>query len=154
MGTRCLSDCPPLLARLNWYGAYDFTQAPCFLGPEGGCNQANTVKCLQQLAEWLGPLATLVLIIWDGAPWHKARLVQEPAAAIGLCLQPLPAYSPDLNRLRAEVTHHHCHLTLRTLFDACQSFIQRMNAVPDPLLACLWPKFELDPDFEKLLRSN
>jgi transposase len=157
---RC-SDCPPLSARLNWYGAYDFTQAQCFLWQEGSCNQANTVKFLQQLVKWLGPLATPVLIIWDGAPWHKATLVQEAAAALGCCLQPLPAYSPDLNPieglwkwLRAEVTHNHCHPTLHDLFEACQSFIQRINAAPEQLLARLWPKFELDPDFEKLLLSN
>jgi transposase len=156
-----LSDCPPLSDRLNWYGAYDFVQAQCFIWNEGSCNQANTVQFLHQLAEWLGPLSIPVLIIWDGAPWHKATLVQAAAADLGFILQPLPAYSPDLNPieglwkwLREDVTQNHCHLTMRQLFDACKAFIERINAAPEQLLSRLWPKFELDPEFEKLLVSN
>jgi transposase len=156
-----LSDCPPLSARLNWYGAYDFSQAQCFIWNEGSCNQANTIKFLHRLAEWLGPLTIPVLLIWDGAPWHKAKAVQTAAAELGFILRPLPGYSPDLNPIeglwkwmREDVTQNHCHLTLRELFEACQSFIERINAAPEQLLARLWPKFELDPEFEKLLVSN
>jgi transposase len=156
-----LSDCPPLSDRINWFGAYDFSQAQGFIWNEGNCNQANTIQFLHRLAEWLGPLTTPVLIIWDGAPWHKAKAVQEAAAELGFSLRPLPGYSPDLNPIeglwkwmREEVTHNHCYLTLRELFDACKAFIERINAAPDQLLARLWPKFELDPDFEKLLVSN
>jgi hypothetical protein len=128
---------------------------------EGNCNQAHTIQFLPRLAAWLGPLDDPVLLLWDGAPWHKAKAVQEAAAELGFILRPLPGYSPDLNPieglwqwLREEVTHHHCYLTLCELFDACKAFIDRINADPDQLLARLWPKFELDLDFEKLLLSN
>jgi transposase len=156
-----LSDCPPLADRINWYGAYDFSRAQCFIWQEGACNQENTIQFLHHLAEWVGPLSASVLIIWDGAPWHKAKQVQEAAAELGFTLQPLPGYSPDLNPIeglwkwmREEVTRNHCHLTMRELFDACKAFIDRINAAPDQLLTRLWPKFELDPAFEKLLVSN
>ena len=40
------------------------------------------------------------------------------------------------------------------LADACLEFINNINLEPDLLLKRLWSKFELDPDFEKLLVSN
>jgi hypothetical protein len=123
------------------------------------------VKFLHQLADWLGPADTPVILIWDGAPWHQAKSVQAAVADLGFTLQPLPGYSPDLNprpegtrglwaRLREEVTQHHCHATIQQLFDACQAFIQRINANPQQVISRLWPKFELDPDYEKFLVSS
>lgn len=156
-----VSDCPRLAERINCYGAYDFSQGQCFIWHDGGCNQENTVKFLYQLADWLGPDATPVILIWDGAPWHQAKSVQEAVADLGFTLKPLPGYSPDLNPierlwkwLREEVTQHHCHASLRELFDACQAFIQRINANPQQVISRLWPKFHLDPDYEKFLVSS
>jgi transposase len=101
-----------------------------------------------------------VIIIWDGAPWHRAHLVRDTAAELGFTLLPLPAYSPDLNPIeglwkwmREEVTRNHCYHTMRELFDACKAFIARINTDPQAIISRLWPKFELDPEFEKLLVS-
>ncbi|GIV76109.1 MAG: hypothetical protein KatS3mg050_0503 [Litorilinea sp.] len=81
--------------------------------------------------------------------------MQAAAAAPGFTLIPLPAYSPDLNPiegfwkwLREEVTRTFCHDSMRQLFEACKAFINRINACPDALLSRLWPRFELDPEFE------
>jgi hypothetical protein len=41
------------------------------------------------------------------------------------------------------------------LVAACQAFIRRINLDPLALVDRLWPKFELDPEFEaKLLVSS
>ena len=43
-----------------------------------------------------------VLVIWDGAPIHHGKAVQAflaSGAARRLHLEPLPAYSPELNRI-------------------------------------------------------
>lgn len=156
-----LSDCPPLSDRINWYGAYDFSRGRTFLWQDGGCTSEKTIQFLQQLARWLGPLALPVVIIWDGAPWHRAQVVQQAAAALGFTLVPLPGYSPDLNPIeglwkwmRAEVTQNHCYPSLAALFAACQDFLARINANPLQLISRLWPKFDLDPNVEKLLISN
>jgi hypothetical protein len=160
-----LSDCPPLSDRINWYGAYDFSRGRCLIwGPEGSpgaCNAAHTAHFLTQLVPWLADAALPVVIIWDGAPWHRSQDVQDAAASLGFTLLPLPGYSPDLNPIeglwkwmRQEVTQHHCHATMRALFDACQAFVDRINADPEQIVARLWPIFELDPDYEKLLVSN
>ena len=156
-----LSECAPLSHRINWYGAYDFAQGQCFIWNEGNCNKEHTVQFLDRLLTWLGQVSVPVIIIWDGAPWHRAKIVQAAAADLGFTLIPLPGYSPDLNPIeglwkwmREDVTQNYCHATMRQLFDECKAFIERINAHPENLVSRLWPKFELDPDFEELLVSN
>ena len=87
--------------------------------------------------------------------------MQEAAAALGLTFLPLPGYSPDLNPIeglwkwmREEVTQNHCYATMCELFAACKAFIDRLNAEPQKTSDRLWPRFELDPEFEKLLVSK
>lgn len=156
-----LSDCPPLSDRIDWYGAYDFSQGQCFIWNEGNCNGDNTVKFLHHLAQWLGVVTCPVVIIWDGAPCHRALIARAAAAELGFTLLPLPGYSPDLNPIeglwkwmREDVTRNHCYATMRDLFDACKAFIDRINDDPDQLISRLWPKLELNPEFEKLLVSK
>lgn len=156
-----LSDCPPLKDRIDWYGAYDFSNGQCFIWNEHGCNGENTVKFLNHLVAWLGPATCPTVIIWDGAPCHKAKLVQDAAAALGFAFLPLPGYSPDLNPIeglwkwmREDVTQNHCYATMRELFDACKAFVDRINTNPLQIISRLWPKFELDPAFEELLVSK
>lgn len=156
-----MSDCPPLRDRIDWYGAYDFSRGQCFIWNEGRCNGENSIKFLHHLAQWLGSFSGLTVIVWDGAPCHRAKIVQAAAAELGFTLIPLPGYSPDLNPIeglwkwmREDVTRNHCYTTMRDLFDTCKAFIERINADPDKLIRRLWPKLELDPDFEKLLISK
>ena len=95
----------------------------------------------------------------------KASGFQEAAATLGFTSRPLPAYSPDLNPrpmgtrglwkwMRREVTQLHSYDTLNALFEACMTFIDRINADSLRIIARLWPKFELDQTYEKLLVST
>lgn len=156
-----LSQCPPLADRINWYGAYNFTDGQCLIWNEGNCNKEHTAAFLERIAEWLGETKRRVVIIWDNAPWHKATIAQHKAEALGFALIALPGYSPDLNPieglwkwLREDVTQHHCYKTMSDLFLACKAFIERINLQPDAIIRRLWPKFDLDPDYEKLLVSS
>jgi hypothetical protein len=156
-----LRACPRLADRINGYGAYDFTDGHCFICNEGACNGEHTVQCLPHRHAWLGDSDLPVVILWDGAPCHRAQIVQNAAADLGFTLVPLPGYRPDLTPMeglwqwmREEVTQQHCDPTMRALFDACKDFIDRINLDPEHVIARLWPKFDLDPDFEKLLFSN
>lgn len=155
------SACASLAERLNWYGVYNFSAGGCFLWQDGPCNAATTVRFLQEVADWLGAGTQRVLLIWDGAPWHRTRAVRQMAQHLGFELLPLPAYSPDLNPieglwkwLREELTQHFAHASLPDLEDACLAFIARINRSPSDLIDRLWPRFELDPDHEKFLLSN
>lgn len=155
-----LSDCAPLSDRINWYGAYDFSKGQCFIWNEGACNGEHTVQFLEKLAVWLGDSDMPTTIIWDGAPWHRNKTVQQKATELKLTLQRLPGYSPDLNPIeglwkwmREDVTQQYCYHTMRELFDACKAFIDRINQDADAVVKRLWAKFELDPEYEKLLIS-
>jgi len=152
---------PALAKRINWYGAYDFTAGRTLIWHEGKCNGKNTIQFLQRLATWLNESERQVVIIWDGASYHRSKIVQAEAQRLGFQILPLPGYSPDLNPIeglwkwmREEVTRNHCHPTMRQLFLDCKAFIDSVNLDPEQILKRLWPKFDLDPDFEKLLFSN
>ena len=156
-----LSGCASLAERINWYGAYDFSLGQCFIWNEGACNQDHTIEFLHHVATWIGDEPGEVVLIWDGAPWHKAKRVQAAALELGFTVVALPSYSPDLNPIedlwkwmREEVTRNFCHASMRHLFDACKAFIDRINVDPQRLVSRLWPRFELDPEFEKFLVSK
>jgi len=152
---------PPLSARINWYGAYDFSYGRCFIWHEGNCNGDNTIRFLKRLCAWLNAAKRQIVIIWDGAPWHRSKKVLTAAQQLGLDIVQLPGYSPDLNPIeglwkwmREDVSQHHCHASVRDLFLDCIAFIQRINLDPEQIISRLWPKFDLDPNYEKLLVSN
>jgi transposase len=155
------SSSPGLAARLNCFGAYNFTDGTCFLWEDGNCNGDTTLHFLQQLSLWLGKTDRQVILIWDGASYHRSQQVRTCAAQLGLQLLPLPAYSPDLNPieglwkwLREVVTQHYCHTSLAELRHDCFAFIDDINLDPFQIIARLWPRFDLDPAVEKLRFSS
>jgi hypothetical protein len=84
-------------------------------------------------------------------------LAQDKAQALGLELVPLPGYSPDLNPIevlwkwmREEVTYAYCQPSRDALFVACKQFIADANREAKTMIDRLWPRFELDPEEEKL----
>jgi transposase len=156
------SDCPKLQDRMNAYGAYDFTHGECFLWENGWCNGEQTVSFLRALAAWRSGKKGRLVLIWDNAPCHVAKIVTAEAARLGIEIINLPSYSPDLNPIerlwnwmRDDVTRGFCHATVPDLIAACRAFIDRINRNPVAIVDRLWPKFELDPEFEaKLLVSS
>lgn len=155
------SDCPKLSERLNCYGAYDFTHGECFLWQDGWCNGERTTQFLEALVKWRAGKHGKLVIIWDNAPCHVAKIVNAKAAELGIELVYLPGYSPDLNPierlwdwLREDVTRGYCHGSVAELIAAAQAFIARINGDPLDVVNRLWPKFELDPEFEEKLRVS
>lgn len=156
------SHCPSLSQKINWYGAYDFSNGQCLIWHQDKCNSDTTVAFLHHLAQvWPQQPGQETLIIWDGAPWHnRAAIVRQAAAELGFTLVQLPPYSPDLNPIeglwkwmREDVTQHHCYQYLYQLEHACLKFIQRINLDPQAIIRRLWPKFALDPAYENVLFS-
>jgi transposase len=102
-----------------------------------------------------------LVVIWDNAPCHTAKVVKAKAAELGIELVYLPGYSPDLNPierlwdwLRQDLTRGFCHGSVQELIEAGQVFIGRINGDPIAVVDRLWPKFELDPEFEDKLRVS
>jgi transposase len=156
-----ISDCPSLSDRVNWYGAYDFSCGRCMIWQDEKCNGDKTLLFLHQLKKWVGAVDCPVVLIWDGASYHRDKRVQALAADLNFTLKPLPGYSPDLNPIeglwhwmREDVTKNFCHSSVHALMQACLTFIDRINLDPIRLVTRLWPRFDLDPDYEKLLVST
>ena len=112
---------------------------------------------LHALVAWRKGQTGRLVLIWDNAPCHVAKLVTA-AARLGMDLVKLPGYSPDLNPIerlwdwmREEVTRGFCHQSAADLIAAGQAFIERINRDPIALVDRLWPKFELAPNFEAKL---
>jgi transposase len=106
------------------------------------------------------PDRTLILI-WDSAPYHRAKSVWSAAASLGIHLIPLPSYSPDLmpvealwRWLREDLTYHHCHATAEDLIRRIAAFEADVNANPCAVADRLWVKDHLNPAEEKLRFSN
>jgi transposase len=125
------------------------------------CNSETTVAFLDYLAQQWPHLPNQPTMIWDGASWHgRTDIVREAAETLGFILIQLPAYSPDLNPieglwkwLREELTQHHSYKYLYQLERACFDFIDRINLDPEAIISRLWPKFDLDPEYEKVMFS-
>lgn len=155
------SGCAKLSERLNCYGAYDFSNGECFLWEDGWCDGERTVKFLRELKRWREGKRGRLVVIWDNAPCHTAKVVKAEAARPGIELIYLPGYSPDLNPIerlwdwmRHEVTRGHCHGSVAELIAAARKFIASINTDPVAVVDRLWPVFELDPEFEEKLRVS
>ncbi|MEO1339948.1 MAG: transposase [Cyanobacteria bacterium J06635_13] len=125
----------------------------------------NTIDVLKKLRVEFPE--TSMTVVWDGAPYHRAKIVQEAASALDINLQPLPAYSPDLmpveqhavkafvwQWLREEVTYHACYDSKQDLIDAVFNFQSQINANSLSLSDRLWVKKHLETDEEKLRVSK
>jgi transposase len=153
------STTPGLHAKINWYGAYDFTNGRAMIWAYPRCDGPHTAEFLERVAEW-SQGKPKVTIIWDGSPVHRAKEAQQKAKDLGMEVIPLPGYSPDLNPIeglwkwmREEVTYAYCQPSLDELFKACKGFIDGVNN-PEALTSRLRPPFELDPEREAFLCSD
>ncbi len=153
------SSSPGLSARVSFYGLSLFNEGQVRLGPFARANGEHTVEVLRQLrAEW--PDRQL-LVLWDGAPYHRAQAVREVATTLGLALMPLPGSSPDLmpvealwRWLREDVTYPHGHASAEDLTQRVAEFETRLNREPFVIADRLWVKDRLDPEEEKLRFST
>jgi transposase len=153
------SSSPGLSARVSVYGLYLYNEGQVRLWPFPRANGDHTIDVLRRLrAE--APDRTLI-VLWDGAPYHRAKTVREAARALNITLMPLPGYSPDLmpvealwRWLREDVTYHHCHASAEDLTRRVADFEARLNREPFVIADRLWVKDCLDPEEEKLRFSN
>ena len=153
------SSSPGLSAKVSFYGLYLYNEGQVRLWPYPRANGEHTSDVLRRLrAEH--PKRELV-VLWDGAPYHRAGVVQQVATGLGIKLLPLPGYSPDLmpvealwRWLREDVTYHHCHASLDDLTRRVATFQTRINQEPCVVADRLWVKDRLDPEEEKLRFSN
>jgi transposase len=129
------------------------------LWPYPRANGTHTIAALRRLrAAW--PDCPMI-VLWDGAPYHRAACVREAAAALHIDIVPLPGYSPDFmpvealwRWLREDVTYHYCHPTADDLRRRVGEFEADINRDPYAVADRLVVKDHLDPEAEKLRFSN
>jgi transposase len=153
------SSSPGLSARVSFYGLYLYNEGQVRLWPYPRANGEHTIDVLRRLRAEFSDAALIVL--WDGAPYHRAKAVREAATALNITLMPLPGYSPDLmpveelwHWLREDVTYHHCHAGADDLTRRVAHFEARLNGDPLVVADRLWVKDQLDPEEEKLRFSK
>jgi transposase len=153
------SSSPGLSARVSFYGLYLYNEGQVRLWPFPRANGEHTIEVLRRLRAAFPDEALIVL--WDGAPYHRAQAVREAATTLGITLMPLPGYSPDLmpvealwHWLREDVTYHHCHASAEDLTRRVTDFEARLNRDPFVIADRLWVKDQLDPEEEKLRFSK
>jgi transposase len=154
-----VSSSSPGLAKVSFYGVYLYTLGQVRIFPYDTAHQFNTVDVLKQLRVEFPDIPFKV--IWDGASYHRAQLVQAASQALDICLEPLPAYSPDFmpvehlwQWLREDVTYHTCYDTQADLIAQVERFQLRINADPLSLSDRLWVKTHLESEEEKLRVST
>ena len=150
---------PGLSARVSFYGVYLYNEGQVRLWPYPRANGDHTIEVLRRLRAAFPDEALIVL--WDGAPYHRAQAVREAARTLDIELMPLPGYSPDLMPVEAlwrwlheDVTYHHCHASAEDLIRRVDTFEGRLNRDPFIIADRLWVKDRLDPDEEKLRFST
>ncbi len=153
------SSSPGLSAKVSFYGLYLYNEGQVRLWPYPRANGEHTIDVLRRLRAEVPERELIVL--WDGAPYHRAKAVREAASMLGVRLAPLPGYSPDLmpvealwRWLREDVTYHHCHASAEDLTRRVAAFEGRLNQDPFVVADRLWVKDRLDPDEEKLRFSK
>jgi transposase len=153
------SSSPGLKAKVSFYGLYLYNDGQGRIWPYDRAEGGNTIDVLRRLRAEI-PTGTLI-VLWDGAPYHRARTVWSAAGSLGIHLLPLPSYSPDLMAveplwrwLREDVTDHHCHATAEDLIRRVAAFEAEVNADPCAVADRLWVKDHLDPEEEKLRFSK
>lgn len=152
------SDSPGLSAKVTFYGLYYFNEGQVKIWPYPKGNKEHTVNVLERIR--LENPNRDIGIIWDGASYHKAIVVQEAAKRLNLELIPLPAYSPDFmpvealwRWLREDLTYHYCYGSKDELAGAVNQFCQEINQDPIAVADRLWVVSSLDEEVEKLRKT-
>ena len=150
---------PGLSARVSFDGLYLYNEGQVRLWPYPRANGDHTIDVLRRLRAEAPDRQ--VIVLWDGAPDHRAKTVREVARTLDITLMPLPGYSPDLmpvealwRWLREDVTYHHCHASAQDLTRRVADFEARLNQELFVIADRLWVKDHLNPDEEKLRFSN
>ena len=95
-----VSSSSPGRKKVSFYGVYLYNQAQTRIFPHDKAEKINTIDVLKQLRVEFPEQQ--ITVVWDGAPYHRAKLVQEAASAMDIHLLPLPgAKAKPLSRLAA-----------------------------------------------------
>jgi transposase len=115
----------------SFYGALNVKTGECHSRRiEGNQVSERTVEFLEQLEETYA--GKRVLLIWDGAPWHRGRVKEYLARKGRKCwleIMYFPPYSPDMNpqeqvwKRTKQNTTHNSEKTFEDKLDDFENFL-------------------------------
>ena len=82
--------------RINFNGALDISDFDLVIREDPTLNAQSTIALFKQIEE-KNPLAKMIYVIADNAPYYRSKLVQEHLQDSKIKLVFLPSYSPNLN---------------------------------------------------------
>ena len=150
------SHTPGLAAKVSFYGVYFYNAGHVAIWDFPCANTAHTLTPVLERVRAHEPTRAIVLL-WDGASYHRSNAVRARAKELAIPLEPLPSYSPDFmpvealwRWLREDVTDHHCHASAAELTTRVNTFADTINRDPYTVADRLWTRTTLDPEEEKL----
>lgn len=154
-----ISSSSPGRKKVSFYGVYIYNQGTVRIFPYEQAEKLNTIDVLKKLRVEFPD--TKMTVIWDGAPYHRAKSVKCAASCLDINLEPLPGYSPDFmpvehlwQWLREDLTDHTCYEREQDLIDALAKFQHQINTDPFSISDRLWVKKHLESEEEKLRFSK
>jgi transposase len=106
----------------------------------------NSVDVVAFLEHVLREVAGRLVLVWDGAPIHRSRVIREflaTGAAERLHVERLPAYAPELNPgeglwapLKGVELRNVCCLTIRHLRHELRDAVKRVRRKPRIIKGC------------------
>jgi transposase len=154
-----VSSSSPGLAKISFYGLYLYHLGEVRIFPYDCANKLNTLDVLKKLGTEFPEIP--IVLIWDGAPYHRSALVRAAAEILDIRLEPLPGYSPDFmpvehlwQWLREDVTYHTCYDHETDLIHQVKCFERRINDDPIAVVDRLRVTTHLKPEVEKLRVSS
>ena len=146
-------------AKLTFFGAYIYNAGQVWMKVDRKANSRTVRNALFALKDHLGD-APKITVIADNANYLKNKTNHAFAARLGIQVEHIPAYSPDLmpveelwNWFRQEVTRNSVFTDLGKLRKAAKLFVKRVNTDPINVADRLVVIEELDPRYEELLNS-
>ena len=153
------SSSPGLGAKVSFFGAYLYNEGLVRISPCDRANSETTMDMLQQLRDEFPERR--IIVVWDGASYHRSRRVFARAQELGIELIRLPAYSPDFmpveslwRWVRESITYNHCHHTAAELIERVAAFVAKINGNTFEVIDRLWVRTELDVEEEKMRFSR
>ena len=96
-----ISSSSPGRKKVSFCGVYIYNQGTTRIFPYELAEKMNTIDVLKKLRVEFPEQK--ITIVWDGAPYHRARLVKQAASTLDINLEPLPgAEAKPLSRTDAK----------------------------------------------------
>jgi transposase len=135
--------------RLNINGAINIETLHLAYRFDDTIDAVSTMALFDQLQE-ANPSAPRIIVICDNARYYKSKAVAEYLKTSRIQLEPLPAYSPNLNLIerfwkffKRQVLYNKYYERFADFRDACKEFFANLNLYEPRLRTLLTENFQI-----------